>query len=551
MKNKLLSLLTLVFLLTACAPATPAPPTVTPLPPTPIPAETGPWWNGQVFYEIFVRSFNDSNGDGIGDFNGITAKLDYLNDGDPNTTTDLGVTGIWLMPIFPSPSYHGYDVTDYYSVNPQYGTMDDFKNLLQEAHKRGIHVIIDMVLNHTSDKHPWFKSAKSDANSPYRDWYIWSDADPKYSGPWGERVWHPSTTGYYYGIFESFMPDLNYENPAVTQEMEKVSAFWLKDVGVDGFRLDAAKHLIEDGTQQQNTQATHEWFKGYRMAYKADNPNALTVGEISGDNDKTLASYTSGDQLDLVFDFNLATAFIGSANSGKATPAVTALKISSTLMPEGQYAPFLSNHDQDRVMFTLGNNTGKAKVAASLLLTSPGTPFLYYGEEIGMIGFKPDENIRRPMQWSAEKNAGFTTGKPWRSVASDYDTVNVEAQMVDPDSLWSHYQALISLRNAHPALRSNETAFAKSGSSAVFASIRSRDGENILVLINLGADPVKGYTISLDKSALPAGQYSLISLMGGDAANPLNVSSQGGFKNFAPTLELPPFSTYIFQLKGE
>lgn len=347
------------------------------------------------------------------------------------------------------------------------------------------------------------------------------------------------------------MPDLNYENPAVTQEMEKVSAFWLKDVGVDGFRLDAAKHLIEDGTQQQNTQATHEWFKGYRMAYKADNPNALTVGEISGDNDKTLASYTSGDQLDLVFDFNLATAFIGSANSGKATPAVTALKISSTLMPEGQYAPFLSNHDQDRVMFTLGNNTGKAKVAASLLLTSPGTPFLYYGEEIGMIGFKPDENIRRPMQWSAEKNAGFTTGKPWRSVASDYDTVNVEAQMVDPDSLWSHYQALISLRNAHPALRSNETAFAKSGSSAVFASIRSRDGENILVLINLGADPVKGYTISLDKSALPAGQYSLISLMGGDAANPLNVSSQGGFKNFAPTLELPPFSTYIFQLKGE
>ena len=326
MRKNLTILLLLVALLTGCLPA--SNPTDRP---APVLDASTHWWDDTVFYEIFVRSFYDSNADGIGDFNGITAKLDYL--------TDLGVTGIWLMPIFPSPSYHGYDVTDFYAVNPQYGTMEDFENLLSEAHKRGIRIIIDLVINHTSDQHPWFKEAKKDPKSKYRDWYIWSETDPGYKGPWNERVWHPSTTGYYYGIFESFMPDLNYSNPKVTKEMNKVVAFWLEDVGVDGFRLDAAKHLIEEGSTQQNTDATHEWFTQFRPTYKEANPQAVTVGEFFGDTYKTLAEYTSGDQLDLAFNFNLAEGFISSANRGQAAYTVDALKYSLKAMPRRAIFP--------------------------------------------------------------------------------------------------------------------------------------------------------------------------------------------------------------------
>jgi alpha-amylase len=255
--------------------ATPAPVTVTPVAatmtsvPTLAPAETRvapvtglpagtdgkPWWNDAVFYEVFVRSFYDSNGDGIGDFNGLTAKLDYLNDGNPATTTDLGVTALWLMPIHPSPSYHGYDVTDYYDVNPQYGTLADFKRLLAEAHKRGIRVILDLVLNHTSLQHLWFVAAQ-DPQSPYRDWYLWSPTDPGWPGPWGEKVWYANGRSYYYAIFDKNMPDLNYTNPAVTAKLDDVARFWLAEVGVDGFRLDAAKHLIEAGQVQENTAST-------------------------------------------------------------------------------------------------------------------------------------------------------------------------------------------------------------------------------------------------------------------------------------------------------
>jgi glycosidase len=217
------------------------------------------WYRDAVFYEIFVRSFKDSNKDGIGDFNGIVQKMDYLE--------SLGVNALWLMPIFPSPSYHGYDVTDYYDVNPQYGSMEDFKNLLDEAHKRDIRVVIDLVINHTSSQHPWFEEANSSPQSVYRDFYIWSP-EPK------SNLWHQGKDAFYYGYFWEGMPDLNFNNPAVTSEIFKVLSFWLKDVGVDGFRVDAAKHLIEDGDKVENTPATHEWFKGFYTYYKDNSPDA-------------------------------------------------------------------------------------------------------------------------------------------------------------------------------------------------------------------------------------------------------------------------------------
>ncbi len=534
MKNmrNLTILLLLAALLAGCLPA--SSPTEGPVPASD--ASTR-WWDDAVFYEIFVRSFYDSDGNGIGDFNGIIEKLDYLNDGDPNTATDLGVTGIWLMPIFSSPSYHGYDVTDYYTVNPQYGTMEDFKKLLAEAHKRGIRVIIDMVLNHTSDQHPWFKEAKKDVNSKYRNWYIWREVDPQYKGPWGQRVWHPSLTGYYYGIFEAFMPDLNYNNPEVTREMGKVVTFWLEDVGVDGFRLDAAKHLIEEGAKQENSVSTHKWFIDFRPVYKAANPQAVIVGEFFGDSPQTIADYTSGNQLDLAFNFHLAEAFISSANTGAASYAVNALKISNNILPEAQYAPFLTNHDQDRTMSMLYGDVNKAKVAAALLLTAPGVPFIYYGEEIGMVGKKPDENIRRPMQWSGEANAGFSGGRPWRPPDAGYTEVNVAAQTEDPASLLWHYRALIAVHNAHPALRHGGLVLLSSGNPALFASLRASDDEAILALINLGDQPLRDY--KLDVKDVPG--KTLLPLFGLDAGE-LPLSAQ-------PIDELAPFGIYLFQIK--
>jgi alpha-amylase len=526
MRKALTLLLLLASILTSCLPAAS----------TEIPPASG-WWNDAVFYEIFVRSFYDSNGDGVGDFNGITEKLDYLNDGDPATTDDLGVTGIWLMPIFPSPSYHGYDVTDYYGVNPQYGTLEDFKTLLEEAHKRGIRVIIDLVINHTSDQHPWFKEAKKDVKSKYRDWYIWRETDPGYKGPWNERVWHPSSTGYYYGIFEAFMPDLNYNNPKVTKEMNNIVAFWLEDVGVDGFRLDAAKHLIEDGATQQNTDATHEWFTQFRPTYKKVNPEAMTVGEFFGDSYSTLAKYTSGDQLDLAFNFNLAEAFISSANRGQSAYTMDAIEYSLKAMPNAQFSPFITNHDQDRAMSQFYGEVEKAKLAASLLLTAPGAPFIYYGEEIGMVGKKPDENIRCPMQWSNGSNAGFTTGRPWRAPDSGYAQTNVQTETEDFTSLLSHYRSLIRIRNAHPALRTGSVTFPSTGKSSVYASLRVKDGETILVLINLSEKPINDYKLDLKG-------------ISGTALLPLFGMDIGEFPlSDKPVDELAPFATYIFQIK--
>ena len=506
------------------------------------------WWKDAVFYEIFVRSFYDSDGNGIGDFNGITAKLDYLNDGDPTTNTDLGITGIWLMPIFPSPSYHGYDVTDYYSVNPQYGTMEDFKHLVEEAHKRGIHIVIDMVINHTSDKHQWFKDAKSDVNSPYRDWYIWSETDPNYKGPWNEDVWHPSLTGYYYGIFESFMPDLNYNNPEVTAEMEKVYSFWLKDVGIDGFRLDAAKHLIEENQLQQNTASTHRWYQKMYPVYKEMNPSAMTVGELFGDSMSVASKYVKNNEFDLVFNFQLATTIIKAAQTGRGKNVSRVIETSNAFLTEYQYAPFLTNHDQNRVMGEFQNDVNKAKVAAAMLLTAPGTPFIYYGEEIGMGGSKPDENIRRPMQWDNTANAGFTTGKPWRSPDANFTDINVSSQTKDIDSLLSNYRELIHLREIHPVLQTGQYIAVDCNNPAVYAALRVDEKEIVLVLINLDKETITNYELDAANTTLLDKTYNADVLLGSGQAQGPSVTNSG-FSNYTPVDELPAYSTTIIKIQ--
>ena len=506
------------------------------------------WWNDTVFYQIFVRSFYDSNGDGIGDFNGIIEKLDYLNDGNPQTDTDLGITGLWLMPINPSTSYHGYDVTDYYAVHPDFGTMDDFQRLLEECHQRGIRVIIDMVFNHTSVEHPWFQEARDNPESAWRDWYIWAEQDPNYRGPWNQEVWYPTVSGYYYAVFWSGMPDLNYTNPEVTAEMENVSRFWLDDVGVDGFRLDAARHLIEDGQEQENTEATHAWWRNFRTTYKAVNPQALTIGEIWTTNYEVVG-YVKGDELDLAFNFDLASEILRYVGNREAENLAAGLRRSFNLFDPGTYATFITNHDQERVMSVFFNDTDLARLAGSVLLTGPGVPFIYYGEEIGMTGTKPDPNIRTPMQWSAEHAAGFTTGAAWGPVNRNYSEVNVAAQTDDPDSLLSYYRTLIHLRNNHAAMRVGEYTLVDTDNDSVLAFLRVSQEETILVIVNLGEETVSDLSLSLNRGPLD-GRYRGTLLLGEGRVANLTTNENGGFSEYQPVGEIPANGTLVIQLRS-
>jgi alpha-amylase len=518
---------------------------------TPLPVQEE-WWNKTVFYEIFVRSFADSTSgplanDGIGDLQGLIEKLDYLNDGDPATSDDLGVTGLWLMPIMQSPSYHGYDVTDYYTVNKDYGTIADFKRLLVEAHKRGIQVIVDLVINHTSSEHPWFIEARDHPESEKRAWYLWSQDKPDYLGPWGQEVWHPSPSGYYYGLFWSGMPDLNLTNPQVTAEMGKITRFWLEDIGVDGFRLDGARHLIEEGSVQENTAATHDWWKRYRPVVKAANPEALAIGEIWS-NDSSVVTYLQGDELDLAFDFDLAANILKDVTLRAANRIHSALASSYSLFGSSRSATFLTNHDINRVMNQLGNDLAKAKLAASVLLTAPGVPFVYYGEEIGMTGVKPDEMIRTPMQWSSEANAGFTTGAPWEPVNADYQEKNVASQLQDPASLLSFYRDLIQIRSKHSALQVGEFLPVDSQDTDILAFLRESDEEIVLVIINLGEDKAVDYDLTLKEGNL-AGTYQAVLLYGGQVGlTQLSASSQGGFDAYLPLPEISGNGVVIIQL---
>ncbi|MEW5873039.1 MAG: alpha-amylase family glycosyl hydrolase [Chloroflexota bacterium] len=549
MKRLLIICLSLA-LLAACRPAG-----VSVAPVTGLPQGSGayPWWNDTVFYEVFVRSFYDSNGDGIGDFNGLAQKLDYLNDGNPKTNTDLGVTGLWLMPVNPASSYHGYNVTDYYTTNPQYGTLDDFKNLVAAAHQRGLRVIIDLVLNHTSSQHPWFLDSQ-DPGSVYRNWYIWSPDEP------GGAGWHAAPNGYYLGIFEAGMPDLNYTNPAVTQEMQAVARFWLQETGIDGFRLDAAKFLIEQGTLQSHSPATLAWLDDFRKYARSVEPQALNVGEV-WDNSVAVSQYINAGAVDLAFDFDLAQAYVSSARLGNALQASQVLSRDLRLFAApsglpGQFASFLSNHDQARPMSMLGEDTGKAKVAASLLLTTPGVPFMYYGEEIGMLGLKPDERLRTPMQWSGKNQAGFSQGEAWEAPNDDYAKRNVAAQTNDPDSLLAHYRALLRLRSAHAALRIGEFQQVESCQPGVWAFLRSAGEPNaqetVLVVINLSAKCVTNCNLSLAAGPFSERQRA-VQLLAWESLPeglpPLLPNLQGGFDAYQPVLELPPFSTLILQIR--
>ena len=482
-----------------------------------------------VWYEIFVRSWYDTNNDGIGDLNGITEKLDYLK--------SLGISGIWLMPINPSPSYHGYDVTDYYAINPQFGNMADFERMVSEAHKRGIKVIIDLVINHTSSSHPWFKAA-ANPNDPHHDWYRWAKPGTDLSAisATGGPAWHARAQQHYEGTFTGEMPDLDYDTPAVRREMIKVGQFWLKK-GVDGFRLDAAQHIYFDFAGQKNDatvlQKNLTWWSEFRQGMDAVNPQAYIVGEVTRDSADALAPWFK--PLSAVFDFPLASQLIASVKSEDATGLTTMLLGTDALLAtsaghHGVDAPFLSNHDQNRVMSQLDGNAAHMRVAAAMLLTLPGHPFVYYGEELGMRGVKPDPDLREPMRWErSDRATGETTWKA--STTHDGAEVSVQAELADQDSLLQRYLSLIHWRSEISALRDGAIA-AYPIADAHVAAWRLDDAKShVLIVHNLSGQT---RAVALDVAGAPA-------------FTTLAEQTSSGATLLGRQLTLPPYASVILR----
>lgn len=443
-------------------------------------------WPYGVKYEIFVLAFADGNGDGKGDLKGLTEKLGYLQ--------SLGVNGIWLMPIMPSPSYHKYDVSDYKNIHPDYGTLEDFKKLTNEAHKRGIHVIIDMVINHTSTRHPWFQSAIQGNDSPYRDYYVWADKDSVQDQLAKKKItldsdnirqWHEvngdSTAAHYYGFFSNHMPDLNFDNHKVREEMVEVARFWMEEMNVDGFRFDAARHIYPD----ERARDSHQFWAWYRTELMKIKPDIYLVGEVYSTDKNEVSPYAKG--LPALFNFELGSNVIATINAGRDSSKVRLIEryvhqvnfIRST-NPDFLDAPILTNHDQNRVISQLGNDIGKAKVAASILLTMPGTPYLYYGEELGMRGTKPDEFIREPFLW------GDSATTRWIEPSSANQSVaNLPTQEQDVNSIYSHYYNLIQARNLSKALTFGTLEPISGLPPSIVGMKRTFDTDEVIVFHNI------------------------------------------------------------------
>jgi alpha-glucosidase len=485
-----------------------------------MPAET--WWKSGVVYQIYPRSFQDSNGDGVGDLPGITSRLDYL--------VDLGVQAVWISPIYPSPmADFGYDVADYCGIHPLFGTMEDFDRLVAEAHRRGLKIILDFVPNHSSDQHPWFTESRSSRTNPKRDWYIWRDPKPDGSPPnnwvsnFGGSAWQfdEASGQYYYHAFLTEQPDLNWRNPELRRAMHDVLRFWL-DKGVDGFRVDVIWHLIKDAEFRDNPrnpawhsdrpeiesllqihssdqEEVHEVIAEMRRVLDAYQERVL-IGEIYLPTERLVAYY--GKDLSgahLPFNFQLIQTAWNARAIAKLVDEYDAA------VPEGGWPNWvLGNHDQPRIAARIG--TEQARVAAMLLLTLRGTPTMYYGDEIGLarveippervqdpweknepgLGFNRDPE-RTPMQWDASPHAGFSTAEPWLPLAPDYATNNVEALSRDPRSILSLYRQLVALRRSTPALaigayRPLETE------GTVFGFVRTYGSEQICVLLNLSGE---------------------------------------------------------------
>lgn len=459
------------------------------------PVSAQDWLPRSVGYEIFVRSFADSSGDGQGDLEGIRQRLPYLQ--------SLGVNLLWLTPIHPSPSYHGYDVTDYDAVHPDFGTLADFDRLLADAHQRKIRVLLDLVVNHTSKAHPWFLQAKdSPTGSGDSVRYLFRANDPGWMWQ-GSRVFRPldgQPGRYYYGLFSPNMPDVNLRDPATVSAMEAVAQRWLLR-GVDGFRLDAARYLIESpdpiaATMQpglSDTTETHQLWQTFRRDLTQQSPSSALIGEVWSDAD-TIASYHGGGkELHGAFHFPLSYAIIDGVKRGTARPIRDLLeKMASGGVPVQFFAPFLTNHDQKRLATELGNDQSQLRTAATLLLGMPGTPFLYYGEEIGLA------------QSTASGDRGQRPAMPWDVV---------QKQSESSDSLLAHYRRLGQLRQAEPGLHKTalQVLWPATPDDRMLAIFRGDSASGVVLIVNVGTSPLAGVKLSLPSDYRLGVQRELLS----------------------------------------
>jgi maltose alpha-D-glucosyltransferase/alpha-amylase len=492
------------------------------------------WYKEAVFYEVFVRAFADGNGDGIGDLVGLTSKLDHLQ--------ELGVDCIWLLPIYPSPLRDdGYDVADYYNIHPDYGTVQDFRALVEEAHRRGLRVIADLIPNHSSDQCAWFQASRDPSHpdhAKYRDWYVWSPTTERYQAvriifidyEQSNWTWEPLRGEYYWHRFFYHQPDLNYDNPAVQQEMLNVVRFWLEQ-GIDGFRVDATPYLYErEGTNGENLPETHAYLKRLRAFVDEIAPGTLLLSEANQWPEDVRPYLGDGDEFQMNFHFPLMPRIFMALARADRTPILEILARTPPIPDSCQWATFLRNHDeltlemvteeerqfmwefyapQPRMRLNLGirrrlaplldNDRARIEVANSLLFTLPGAPVVYYGDEIGMgdnIWLDDRDGVRTPMQWSAGPNAGFSLADPtqlYNPVIDDevygYRQVNVAAQREDPGSLFNRMRQMIRIRKAHPALSKGEIHFLDLSNQAVLAFLRINAQETVLCLHNLSAKP--------------------------------------------------------------
>ena len=518
------------------------------------------WYKNAVFYELNVRAFCDSNGDGHGDLPGLVSKLDYLQ--------ELGVTCLWLLPFYPSPlKDDGYDIADYYGIDPKFGTLDDLKILLDEAHKRGLRVITDLVMNHTSDEHPWFTAARADRKSVFRDYYVWSDSDQKYrdariifldteSSNW---TWDETSRQYYWHRFYSSQPDLNYDNPSVQEEMLKILSFWL-DLGIDGFRADAVPYLFErEGTNCENLPETHAYLKRVRRYMDENYPGRILLAEANQWPEDVLPYFGDGtDEFHMGFHFPVMPRFYLSLSKGDRTPLEWIMGRTPPLPESNQWCIFLRNHDEltlemvtgeerqylwqeyapearmrlnlgirRRLAPLLGNDGRKIALFNSLLFTFPGSPIIYYGDEIGMgdnIWLFDRNGVRTPMQWDSRPNSGFSDAPPealYQPVIDDAEygsqRINVAAQQADPVSIFNRIRGMAAVRKQYKVFGWGDFQWLYDCPKAVAAYTRNWQDENLLVLNNLSGDPQEivlpedahRYTDLLTGQSLPAGPFTL------------------------------------------
>lgn len=483
------------------------------------------WYKNAVFYEISVRAFKDSNGDGHGDLRGLTEKLDYLQ--------TLGVDCIWIMPIYPSPlKDDGYDIAEYCNIDGTYGSLDDLKELIEAAHRCNIRIVMDLVLNHTSDEHPWFKASRSDRNSPYRDYYVWSDSNLKYRDARiifldteiSNWTWDPTTGQYYWHRFYASQPDLNFDNPKVQEEMLHVARFWL-DLGIDGFRADAVPYLFErEDTNCENLPETHAYLKRLRAFMDENYPGRILLCEANQWPEDVRPYFGNDDEFHMGFHFPIMPRIYMALKKERYEDMAQIMRRTPPIPENCQWCTFLRNHDEltlemvtpgerqwmweqyapearmklnlgirRRLASLLDHDRRKIELANSLLFTLPGSPIIYYGDEIGMGDNLdlPDRNgVRTPMQWDDSAYAGFSISKPYSELAkgaSDQAHINVASQIHDPDSLFSSIRRMIYIRKKHDAFGSSQMEWVETHNPAVATYIRQHGDDTMLILNNLSA----------------------------------------------------------------